>query len=44
MGAPPPPTPMPGAMPGKGGLQTVLQEQLLRATIEIEIVKLLPKK
>ena len=45
MGAPPPfmPTPMPVAMPGKGGLQTVLQEQLLRATIEVVIVKLLPK-
>jgi hypothetical protein len=40
-GAPPP---APGAMPGKGGLQTVLQEQLLRATLEVEIVKLLPKK
>ncbi len=36
-------TPMPVAMPGKGGLQTVLQEQLLRATIEVVIVKLLPK-
>ena len=46
MGAPPPfaPTPMPGAMPGRGGLQTVLQQQLLQATIEVEIVKLLPKK
>ena len=46
-GTPPPyaPTPMPAAMPAsKGGLQTVLQEQLLRATIEVEIVKLLPKK
>ncbi|HXR03633.1 MAG TPA: Amuc_1100 family pilus-like protein [Verrucomicrobiae bacterium] len=39
----PPPTPVPGTMPGRGGLQTVLQEQLLQATIEVEIVKLLPK-
>ena len=35
--------PVPGAMPGRGGLQTVLQEQLLRATIEVVIVKLSPK-
>ena len=28
---------------GKGGLQTVLKEQLLRFTMEVEIVKLLPK-
>jgi hypothetical protein len=35
----PPPT-----MPvGRGGLQTVLNEQLLRVTIEIEIVKLTPR-
>jgi hypothetical protein len=27
----------------KGGLQTVLKEQLLRVTLEVEIVKLLPK-
>ena len=27
----------------KGGLQTVLKEQLLRITLEVEIVKLLPK-
>ena len=26
-------------MPGRGGLQTVLNEQLLRVTMEIEIVK-----
>jgi hypothetical protein len=39
----PPPVSMPVAMPGKGGLQTVLQEQLLRATIQVEIVKLPPK-
>jgi len=34
----------PASPPGKGGLQTVLQEQLLRVTLEVEIVKLLPKK
>jgi hypothetical protein len=36
----------PVAMPapvGRGGLQTVLKEQLLRITLEVEIVKLLPK-
>ena len=45
MGAPPPPpTPVLVPLPGKGGLQTVLQEQLLRATFEVEIVKLLRKK
>lgn len=38
------PAPMPVAMPARGGFQTVLQEQLLRATIEIELVKLVPKK
>jgi hypothetical protein len=40
-----------GAMPGtpaqpttgKGGLQTVLKEQLLRVTMEVELIKLLPK-
>jgi hypothetical protein len=37
--------PPPGAAPvvGKGGLQTVLKEQLLRITLEVEIVKLAPK-
>ncbi len=45
MGAPPPPpTPVLVPLPGKGGLQTVLQEQLLRATFEVEIVKLLREK
>ena len=29
--------------PGRGGLQTVLKEQLLRVTVKVEIVKLLPK-
>jgi hypothetical protein len=38
----------PGGMPvpeqaGRGGLQTVLKEQLLSITLEVEIVKLLPK-
>ena len=28
----------------KGGLQTILKEQLLRVTLQIEVVKLLPKK
>ena len=32
------------AMPGRGGLQTVLNEQLLRVTMVVEVVKLLPKK
>jgi hypothetical protein len=36
---PPPPPGAPGAMPDRGGLQTVLKEQLLRVTLEIEIVK-----
>jgi hypothetical protein len=46
--------PMPGMVPNpdqpqagqpaaKGGLQTVLKEQLLHITLEVEIVKLLPK-
>jgi hypothetical protein len=30
-------------MGGKGGLQTVLKEQLLRITLEVKLVKLLPK-
>lgn len=36
--------PQPGALPpgGKGGLQTVLKEQLLRVTMEVGLVKLLP--
>jgi len=28
---------------GKGGLQTVLKEQLLRVSLEVELIKLLPK-
>ncbi len=38
---------MPGGMPmmpGRGGLQTVLKEQMLRITVEVEIVKLLPTR
>jgi hypothetical protein len=38
----PGPAPAPPAA-DKGGLQTVLKEQLLRVTLEVEIVKLLPK-
>jgi len=34
---------MPAPMPGKGGLQTVLNEQLLRVTLTVELVKLTPK-
>ena len=29
---------------GKGGLPTVLKEQLLRVSLEVGIVKLLPKR
>jgi hypothetical protein len=36
------PTP-PGTLPGKGGLQTVLNEQLLRVTLTVEVVKLTPR-
>jgi len=39
-----PPTSPPAVAPGRGGLQTVLNEQLLRVTLVVEIVKLLPKK
>jgi hypothetical protein len=35
---PPPSTPV-----GRGGLQTVLKEQLLSVTMEIVVVKLLPE-
>ncbi|HEV2437939.1 MAG TPA: Amuc_1100 family pilus-like protein [Verrucomicrobiae bacterium] len=38
------PPPAPAAPTGKGGLQTVLNEQLLSITLEVEIVKLLPAK
>jgi hypothetical protein len=43
-GYPPANNPQPAMLPtGKGGLQTVLKEQLLRTTLEVELVKLLPK-
>jgi hypothetical protein len=32
------------AMAGRGGLPTVLNEQLLRVTLQVEIVKLLPRR
>jgi len=35
--------PQPTPAPGKGGLQTVLKEQLLRISLEVGLVKLLPK-
>ncbi|HTY87858.1 MAG TPA: Amuc_1100 family pilus-like protein [Candidatus Acidoferrum sp.] len=41
MAPPPPPT---AAPTGRGGLQTVLNEQLLRVTLVVDIVKLLPNK
>jgi hypothetical protein len=44
MGGPPPPPMLAPPPPGKGGLQTVLNEQLLRVTLTVEVVKLLPKK
>ena len=37
----PPPAPAPAA--GRAGPQTVLKEQLLRVTVEVEVVKLQPK-
>lgn len=39
-----PPEPAPAAAPAKGGLQTVLKEQLLRVTIGVELVHLLPMR
>jgi hypothetical protein len=40
----PAPTSQPAVAPSsRGGLQTVLDEQLLRVTLVIEVVKLLPK-
>lgn len=38
-----PPAAAPAAQTGKGGLQTVLKEQLLRVTMEVGYVNLLPK-
>ena len=41
--APPPMAPAAQPVAGRGGLQTILKEQLLRVTLEVEFVKLLPK-
>ena len=38
----PAPAPAPAPVPAKGGLPTVLKEQLLRVTLQLEVVKLLP--
>jgi hypothetical protein len=35
--------PSPASVPGKGGWQTVLNEQLLRVTLTVELVKLTPR-
>lgn len=45
-GVPPPGAPPAAPMyaPGRGGLQTVLNEQLLRITLVVDVVKLLPRK
>jgi hypothetical protein len=40
---PPAGTPPPSPTQGKGGVQTVLKEQMLQITLEVELVKLLPK-
>jgi hypothetical protein len=40
---PPAGTPPPPSAPGKGRAQTVLKEQMLQITLEVELVKLLPK-
>jgi len=40
---PMPPQATPQPVTGKGGLQTILKEQLLRITIEVKLVKLLSK-
>ena len=42
--APPPAAPAPQPGLGKGGLQTVLKEQLLLVVVEVELVKLLPQR
>lgn len=42
-GGMPPAAGMPPAMSSRGGLQTVLKEQLLQITLEVKLVKLLPK-
>jgi hypothetical protein len=43
-GGSPPVMPPPGTVPGHGGLPTVLNEQLLRITLEVVIVKPVSKK
>ena len=43
VGQPPVAPVVPAASTGKGGLQIVLKEQLLRITLELQLVKLLPK-
>ena len=43
MAVPPAVTPAPQPAPGRGGVQTVLKEQMLQITLEVELVKLLPK-
>jgi hypothetical protein len=43
-GGPPTGAAPPPATSGRGGLQTVLNEQLLRVTLVVDIVKLLPKR
>jgi hypothetical protein len=40
---PPPTMAQPQSLPGKGGLQTVLKEQLLTIKLEVDIVRLVPK-
>jgi hypothetical protein len=39
-----PAVPLPATVAGKGGLQTVLKEQLLRVSLEVGLVKLQPKR
>ena len=39
----PQPTAAAQPVPGRGGPQTVIKEQLLRVTMEVELIKLLPK-
>jgi hypothetical protein len=41
---PPPPPTMPATLPSRGGYQTVLQEQLLRVTMQVVNVKLVPNR
>ena len=40
---PPNMQPVPNQAPGRGGMTTILQEQLLRVTMEIDIIKLRPQ-